>query len=207
MMRSIRFAVFSALMLAAPAAMAKPVIIDHRDNGNHYGQNERVPASYGYGHGGYGWTPVVDGISARQIRVGETMIIRGARFTPAIRVFLGGEQMEASITPTQIRFTVPRGTADGALTLRVPGIARALVLGRIEVLGRWEHSGFQAWAPVDNEMRAYKLRMKELNRKQELAQERGDREAFGRIWEARRAELDRHVLAMDRLWAQYFARR
>jgi hypothetical protein len=207
MMRSIRFAVFSALMLAAPAAMAKPLIIDHRDNGNHYGQNERVPSGYGYGHGDYGWTPVVDGISARTIRVDETMVIRGSRFTPGIRVFLGGEEMQASITPTQIRFTVPRATLDGALTLRVPGIARPLMLGTIEVLGRWEHAGFRAWEPVQAEVAFYRPRIARLNAELARARELGREALIDRIKAERRAEVDRHERVMDRLWAQYFARR
>jgi hypothetical protein len=80
--------------------------------------------------------PTVSNFRPRQGPAGTTVTIRGRNFTPQLQVFLGGQEVEARVTPTSITFEVPRrvkGTEP--IVLRGHG-RRDLVVGSFEVASR-----------------------------------------------------------------------
>lgn len=78
--------------------------------------------------------PSVSSFGPHAAKVGATVTIRGKHFAAGTKVMLDGEIIEPSfVGPRNIRFTVPAGADDGALSLLMPYGRRTLAVGSFDV--------------------------------------------------------------------------
>ena len=77
--------------------------------------------------------PVVSGYVPARAEAGTKVVIRGQNFAAGTQLVWGNAPVaEATVTPTQIEFTVPAGHPPGQIVLRGGGLNRDLPVGSFE---------------------------------------------------------------------------
>ena len=128
--------------LWAQSAVAQPGPHDQRHeeaDRDHHGEPPPPPAPpMEHGHGpAREWKinhPVVTGYVPARGEAGTKVVIRGQNFAAGTQLVWGNEPIaEATVTPTEVTFTVPAAHPAGAIVLRGGGLHRDLPVGAFEV--------------------------------------------------------------------------
>lgn len=129
MKRNTILATAAALSMLAVPAMAQVPDRDHRgfDRDADYDGKRRIRPPV--------MMPAVSSYTPASAAPGATVTIFGESFVPGMKVMLDGDLIEPSfVGRKRIRFTVPAGARDGALSLVMPNRRRALGVGALDVI-------------------------------------------------------------------------
>jgi hypothetical protein len=182
--------------LVAPVALAQP----------HVDVHAHITAPPVGEHGRRDWKidhPVVTSYSTLRGEPGSKVVIHGQHFDKSMAVVWGGNPITgATVSDTEITFTVPKGAANGGLALRGGGLAHDLAIGDFEVAkvdkAEWKkHEDAQkAEAQAAWDARAKTIAKDKAARDAALAQQEADLEKTRS--ERRQHELDEERKSFDR---------